>query len=82
MENWEETFTSELQRIFDSEKNTQSYDEEVARLRKAIIEKVIPRLVRPLETGPHKILPRLVHGDLWDGNCGVDENTGKPVVFD
>jgi fructosamine-3-kinase len=23
----------------------------------------------------------LLHGDLWHGNCGVDE-TGKPVIFD
>lgn len=79
---WEETFTSGMQRIFDSEENTHGYDEDMAQLRKAIIEKVIPRLIRPLETGPDKIQPRLVHGDLWDGNCSVDMNTGKPVIFD
>ena len=77
----EDTFTSGMQRIFDNEENPHGYDEDMAQLRKAIIEKVIPRLIRPLETGPDKIQPRLVHGDLWDGNYSVDMNTGKPVIF-
>ncbi|RYP80817.1 hypothetical protein DL769_002287 [Monosporascus sp. CRB-8-3] len=79
---WEQTFTAGLQRVFDSEENTHGYDEDMAYLRKGIIDKVIPRLIRPLEHGPNKIKPRLVHGDLWDGNCSVDVNTNQPVVFD
>ncbi|KAI1119198.1 Fructosamine kinase-domain-containing protein [Nemania sp. NC0429] len=79
---WEETFRSGIQSIFDNEEKAQGSDEDMAQLRKAIVEKVIPRLLRPLETGPDKIQPRLVHGDLWDGNCSMDINTNKPVVFD
>ncbi|KAI0860147.1 Fructosamine kinase-domain-containing protein [Xylaria cubensis] len=79
---WEETFKAGLERTFDSEESTHGYDEDMAQLRKGIIEKVIPRLIRPLETGPEKIQPRLVHGDLWDGNCSVDVNTNQPVIFD
>lgn len=79
---WEETFRSGMQRTFDNEENAQGYDEDMAQLKKAIIEKVIPRLLRPLETGPDNIQPRLVHGDMWDGNCSVDVNTNKPIVFD
>lgn len=62
-ESWEMTFTSGLQGIFDSEENTHGYDADMAYLRTGFIEKVIPRLIRPLETGPNKIKPRLVHGD-------------------
>ncbi|KAI0016136.1 Fructosamine kinase-domain-containing protein [Xylariomycetidae sp. FL0641] len=79
---WEESFTSGLQRSFDNEENTHGHDEDMATLRQGIIEKVIPRLIRPLETGPNRIKPRLVHGDMWDGNCSVDVNTNRPVVFD
>ncbi len=79
---WEETFTSGMERTFDGEENTHGYDKDMAQLRKAIMEKVIPRLIRPLETGPNKIQPRLVHGDLWDGNCSVDADTNRPVIFD
>ncbi|KAJ8132029.1 hypothetical protein O1611_g1596 [Lasiodiplodia mahajangana] len=79
---WEETFKSGVERIFDVEERSQGPDEDMAKLRKGIIEKVIPRLLRPLETGPNKIQPRLVHGDIWDGNCGTDVNTNAPVIFD
>ncbi|RKP07161.1 Fructosamine/Ketosamine-3-kinase, partial [Thamnocephalis sphaerospora] len=26
--------------------------------------------------------PSLLHGDLWSGNWGVREDTGKPIIFD
>lgn len=62
-ESWETTFTAGLQSIFDNEEATHGYDADMSYLRTRIIEKVIPRLLRPLETGPNKIKPRLVHGD-------------------
>ncbi|KAI0109258.1 Fructosamine kinase-domain-containing protein [Nemania sp. FL0031] len=79
---WEETFKSGVERTFDIEEKSHGFDEDMTQLRKGIIEKVIPRLLRPLETGPNKIQPRLVHGDIWDGNCGTDANTNAPVIFD
>jgi protein-ribulosamine 3-kinase len=51
-------------------------------LRNAIPKKVIPRLLRPLEIDGRKLLPRLVHGDLWDGNTSVDVAMDLPVIFD
>ncbi|KAI0804356.1 Fructosamine kinase-domain-containing protein [Xylaria sp. FL0064] len=77
---WEKTVTSGLQRTLDSEGNSQGYDENMALLRTAVIEKVIPRLIHPLETGPNKIKPRIVHGDMWNGNCSVDVNTNRPYT--
>ncbi len=47
-----------------------------------ILDKVIPRLLRPLETEGRNIQPRIVHGDMWDGNTSVDATTDKPVIFD
>jgi len=40
-------------------------------------ETVIPRLL-----GPLVIQPVLLHGDLWSGNIGTDQSTGRPVIFD
>ena len=51
-------------------------------LAEAIITKVIPRLLRPLETGGRQIRPVLVHSDLWDGNASTNRLSGMPVVFD
>ena len=79
---WEECFSKGIAALFDSEEQAQGPEEEMTRLREGIMTKVIPRLLRPLETEGRKLTPRLVHGDLWDGNTSVDVNTGSPVIFD
>ncbi|KIY01778.1 uncharacterized protein Z520_01916 [Fonsecaea multimorphosa CBS 102226] len=47
-----------------------------------LIEKAIPRLLRPPESEDRSVKPSLVHGDLWYANSGVDADTGYPLVFD
>lgn len=81
-DNWEKCFSNGLARCFDAEEETHGPDEELHQLREAIMALVIPRLLRPLETEGRKLTPRLVHGDLWDGNASVDVNTGNPMIFD
>ncbi|KAL4970911.1 NADP-dependent oxidoreductase domain-containing protein [Aspergillus stella-maris] len=51
-------------------------------LEAAMLEKVIPRLLRPLETAGRFIKPALVHGDLWCGNTAVDTSRDRPLIFD
>lgn len=79
---WEECFTKVMDTVFDVEEQAQGPDEDMRALRKDIMEKVIPRLLRPMETGGRKLTPRLVHSDLWHGNVGVNINTNLPVIFD
>ncbi|KAJ5261944.1 Fructosamine/Ketosamine-3-kinase [Penicillium chrysogenum] len=79
---WEECFSNGIEQFFRAEEEAQGFDEEMAVLREGIMEKVIPRLLRPLETDGNQIQPCLVHGDLWDGNTSVDGATGKPLIFD
>lgn len=79
---WEESFSRGIRRFFELEEESQGPDEEMTQLRTAILDKVIPRLLRPLETEGRTIVPRLVHGDLWDGNTSVDATTGLPIIFD
>ncbi|KFY81145.1 hypothetical protein V499_00079 [Pseudogymnoascus sp. VKM F-103] len=45
-------------------------------------DKVIPRLLRPMESGGRFIKPSLVHGDLWCGNAAVNSETGCQLVYD
>lgn len=80
--NWEECFTAGLQAIFAAERKTHGADDEMDQMTTIILEKVIPRLLRPLETEGRTVIPRLVHGDLWDGNTSVDVNTGGPMIYD
>ncbi|SLM39144.1 Protein kinase-like domain [Lasallia pustulata] len=81
-DSWEEFFTKSMKRWLVVEENSQGYDEEMKRLSEALLSKVIPRLLRPLETGGRKIQPCLVHGDLWDGNTSSNAETDSPVIFD
>lgn len=79
---WEECFSKGMEMLFDLEEEVQGPEEELAQLRKGFFELIIPRLLRPLETEGRTLTPRLVHGDLWDGNASVDVNTGGPMIFD
>ena len=81
-DSWEQFFTNSMKRWLAAEEESQGFDIEMKRLSEALFSKVIPRLLRPLETGGRKIQPRLVHGDLWDGNASTDTKTDKPVIFD
>ena len=47
-----------------------------------LFRKVIPRLLRPLESGGRSISPSLVHGDLWYGNAGIINELGEGIVYD
>ncbi|OBT45387.1 hypothetical protein VE00_04014 [Pseudogymnoascus sp. WSF 3629] len=79
---WEEFYLNFFLDVAGYEQEVQGPDEEMAELVKAIAEKVILRLCCPLETGGRSIKPRLIHGDLWDGNASVVIETGLPVIFD
>jgi fructosamine-3-kinase len=79
---WEECFSRGLANIFDMEEEVQGPDDEMRQLREALMTKIIPRLLRPLETKGRTLTPSLVHGDLWDGNVAVDDATGRVIIFD
>ncbi|KAI1264596.1 Fructosamine kinase-domain-containing protein [Xylariaceae sp. FL1019] len=79
---WEEYFTRTTRTLFELEQESQGPSEEIRALMVPFFEKVIPRLLRPLETGGRSIQPSLIHGDLWHGNASMDSNTDMPVIFD
>ena len=79
---WEEFFSCSFQRLVEYEEKAQGADEELQALVRLTFKKVIPRLLRPLETGGRFIAPCLVHGDIWDGNVATNIVTDKPVIFD
>jgi protein-ribulosamine 3-kinase len=49
---------------------------------KLILEKVVPRLLLPLQSDSRVLKPCLIHGDYWDGNTVMDAKTGEVFVFD
>jgi protein-ribulosamine 3-kinase len=81
-DSWEEFFSNSLKRVFEFEEKTHGSDKELKALERAILQKVVPRLLRPLETGGRTIQPSLIHGDIWDGNVSTKVADDSPVVFD
>lgn len=86
IETWEDFFTKSIQLVFENEERSQGSDEEVQNLCKETLSKVIPRLLRPLETGGRRIEPHIIHGDIWGGNTSTNVATNVatnlPVIYD
>ncbi|KAI1759680.1 NADP-dependent oxidoreductase domain-containing protein [Hypoxylon sp. FL1150] len=82
-DSWEEFFANGLRHILNVREERAGPNAELDALLPSLFDRVIPRLLRPLETDGRKILPSLVHGDLWCGNAGItDESTGVGIVYD
>jgi protein-ribulosamine 3-kinase len=46
------------------------------------IEKVVPRLLLPLQEHGRDLKPSLIHGNCWDKNTAMDAKTGEAFIFD
>ena len=79
---WETYFTKSMRRALELEMEAKGPDPEFDVLLPAFFDKVIPRLLRPLESSGRSVKPSLVHGDLWYANSGIDVHTGECLVFD
>lgn len=78
---WEEFFTTTFLGVVRLEQSIQGRSDELQQLTDETWAKVIPRLLRPMETNGRSVKPVLVHGDLWHGNTAVEINTGKTILF-
>ncbi|KAH8682724.1 Fructosamine kinase-domain-containing protein [Xylariales sp. PMI_506] len=81
-DSWEEYYTRKFRAALEYGQQPHGRDDELCELGEEFIQKVIPRLLRPLQTGGRTIKPTLCHGDLWDANVQIDASTGQPVLFD
>ena len=79
---WETFFAQLMNKMFQVEREAHGHDKYLEQLEGAILNKVIPRLLRPLETGGRSIKPTLIHSDLWPCNCMPDADTGTIMIFD
>ena len=77
---WEKFFSRAFKHHLDLEEQVQGYDKEMRDLGIAMIDKVIPRLLRPLETGGRFIQPCIIHGDLRFDSVHMDANTDEPLL--
>ncbi|KAK8068160.1 hypothetical protein PG996_007272 [Apiospora saccharicola] len=79
---WEEFFQRRLQSFVEQELVAQGPSEELDEILPRFMDKVIPRLLRPLTTHGRSPRPALLHGDIWYGNLATEAKTGDPIYFD
>ncbi|KIW21975.1 uncharacterized protein PV07_12622 [Cladophialophora immunda] len=81
-DSWETYFANIMRRALELELAAKGPDPEFDTLIPVLFDKVIPRLLRPLESAGRSVKPSLVHGDLWYANSGVDISTNTSLIFD
>lgn len=82
-DSWEAFFAKGLRHVLNVREERAGPDVELDELLPALFDKVIPRLLRPMESNGRRIEPSLVHGDLWCGNAAIiDDETEEGIVFD
>ena len=81
-DSWLEFFINGFEHILKINVERGGPWEEMEKLKPDMISKVIPRLLKPMETKRHTVEPVLVHGDLWCGNAAVDVESNQPLIYD
>lgn len=81
-DSWEQFFTDGFKHMIQLNRDRGGPWDDLDGLEEAMITKVIPRLLRPLETDGREVKPVLVHGDLWCGNTAVDKTNDLPLIYD
>lgn len=74
-ETWEVFYSNGMRRMLELDAKARGASEELKELEDDFFEKVVPRLLRPLEDPKYErsVKPVLLHGDLWIGNAGTEE---------
>ena len=72
-----------MKMILDREEKIRGpHTPEAVQLKQIFLDKVLPRYLRPLETGGRSIQPCLLHTDLWPGNVKYKLDNKTVSVFD
>ncbi|KAK2787219.1 hypothetical protein FQN52_007308 [Onygenales sp. PD_12] len=81
-ESWATLYRKQLAHMLAIDLGKHGPWQEFEQLCELTLNKVIPRLLEPLQSEGRSIEPCLLHGDCWDENTAVDMETGEPFVFD
>ncbi|RYP06346.1 hypothetical protein DL765_009532 [Monosporascus sp. GIB2] len=81
-DSWTSFFSKLLAEAYRQDTETNGTWPELQTAYRRVQSHLIPRLIGALEADGRKVTPMLIHGDLWDGNIGVEADTGEPWIFD
>ena len=78
----EEHFSRQLKADIKWLHSVRGSDPELDQVAGRFFENVIPRLLRPLQSGGRSIKPTLVHGDIGPGNAQLEKGKGCVILYD
>ncbi|KAH9907805.1 Fructosamine kinase-domain-containing protein [Xylariomycetidae sp. FL2044] len=81
-DSWEVLYRKQLEHMIKMDEEKHGEWPEFQVVCKLTLDKVIPRLLGPLQSEGRTLKPCLLHGDLWDENTATDMDTGEPFIFD
>lgn len=81
-DNWARFYANLLDVFYKEDMKSNGPFPEYERAHKTLIERTIPRLLGALQAEGRVLTPCLVHGDFWQENLGIDEETGEPMLYD
>ena len=81
-DSWEEWYNRQFRSDIEWEQRVRGIDPEFSEIADEFFQKVIPRLLRPLQSGGRSIKPVLVHGDIWHDNAQIDMDSNRVILFD
>lgn len=81
-DSWATFFTRLFVGVFEKDLVTNGSWPEMERAAKQLVDVVIPRLLGPLQADGKVLKPCIIHGDLWEGNMGINMETGESILFD
>ncbi|KAJ3574071.1 hypothetical protein NPX13_g4485 [Xylaria arbuscula] len=79
---WEEYFARQLRADIQWLHSVRGPDPMFDDVAERFFEKVIPRLLRPLQSNGRSIKPTLVHGDIWPDNVQVEKDRQHVILYD
>ncbi len=81
-DSWRVLFQKQMARMVQLDQEKHNVWPELQALCNLTLERVIPRLLDPLQFEGRNIKPRLVYGGLWVENTATDMSTGVLFIFD
>lgn len=79
---WTSFFSKLLAGVVQLDLEANGASREVERAFENTQQYVIPRLLGALESEGRTVIPRLIHGHLYEENCGTSLETGEIQIFD
>ena len=81
-DNWTDFYSQLLANLIEQDADVSGRWPELEKVFDQLRKTVIPRLLDPLVADGRKLKPCLIHGNMWEGNCGTELESNSVRIYD